>query len=189
MSNQPSSQPASTPEDEGVIGRNAEDLVTVTFTRNYPHPVSHVWRAITDPEQNRHWLGRLSFDPKPGGKLEIILDGSDPIHGTVTRGEIITCEPPHVLEYWFHAQDMDVVRTDRHINRWELVATDTGCQLQFINTFAPQERARNSILCGWHAMMEMLDETVDGHERDWSTYTRERMTELYWFYRNKPRDT
>ena len=188
MSKQAAHPPASTPEAEGVIDRNPEGLVTVTFTRTYPHPVEHVWQAITDPEQNRHWLGRLSFDPTPGGKLEMILDGTDPIHGTVTRGEVIACDAPHLLEYWFHAQDGDVVRTDRHINRWELQATESGCELKFINSFAPDERARNSILCGWHSMIEMLDETVQGLERDWSSYTRDRMTELYWHYRNKPRD-
>jgi uncharacterized protein YndB with AHSA1/START domain len=187
MSNQPAPLPASTPEAEGVIGKDEQDRVTVTFTRTYPHPVEQVWRAITDPEQSRHWLGKLAFDPQPGGKFEMILDGSDPIHGTVTHGEVIACDPPHLLEYWFHAQDGDVVRTDRHINRWELRTVDSSCQLRFINTFAPGERARNSILCGWHAMVEMLDETIGGHQRNWSTYTRDRMTELYWHYRNKPR--
>jgi len=187
MSNQQSQQPAATLEEEGRIDKDGEGRVTVTFTRNYPHPVEHVWQAITDPEQSRHWLGRLQFEPVPGGKFEMILDGSDPIHGTVTRGEVIACDAPNLLEYWFYAQDMDVVRTDKHINRWELNATSTGCELRFINTFAPDERPRNSILCGWHAMVEMLDETIAGHERDWSTYTRDRMTELYWHYRNKPR--
>lgn len=187
MSSQPQQPPASTPEAEGVIGKNAEGLVTVTFTRTYPHPVEHVWQAITDPKVSCHWLGKLDFDPKPGGKFEMILDGSDPIHGTVTRGEVIACDPPNVLEYWFHAQDFDVVRTDRHINRWELSATGDGCLLRFINTFAPDERPRNSILSGWHAMIEMLDKTVAGHQRDWSTYTRNRMSELYWHYRNQPR--
>ena len=63
MSNQPAPLPASTPAAEGVIGKDEQDRITVTFTRTYPHPVEQVWRAITDPEQSRHWLGKLEFDP------------------------------------------------------------------------------------------------------------------------------
>lgn len=173
------------PELDGVVGKDAEGRVTVTFERHYPHSTDHVWQAITDPKQVRNWLGRLEFEPKIGGKLSMILDGSDP-NGTVTTGEVLVYSPQRVLEYWIHAQDMEVIRSDYHINRWELFDRQGGCTLQFTHTFAPGERARNSVLCGWHAMLEKVDDTIAGRVTDWEHYTRDRLVELYWHYRNKP---
>ena len=171
---------------DGVIGRDSEGRLFVTFTRHYPHTREHVWAAITDPAQTRNWIGRFDFEPKPGGELSMVLDGSDPENGTVTTGEIVECTPPEVLEYWMFSQDMDQVLSQKHINRWELTAVDGGCELHFTNTFAPGERARNSILCGWHLMIEQVSDTVDGKTTDWEIYTRDRLVELYWHYRNKP---
>ena len=174
-------------DPDGSVGKDAEGRLTLTFKRYYPHSVQHVWAAIIDPQQNRNWLGKLEFEPKVGGKVCMILDGTDPVDGTQTTGEILNYSPPHELEYWVHALEMETVRVDAHINRWALSDAPDGCVLEFTHTFAEGERARNSIACGWHAMLEQFETTVAGETTDWSTYDRDRMTELYWHYRNKPR--
>jgi len=173
---------------DGVPGKDAEGRVTLTFRRFYPHSVEHVWRAITDPEQTRNWLGKLDFEPKTGGQITMILDGSDPVNGTETTGEILECRPPNVLEYWIHALEMKNLRVDHHINRWEVSATEGGSVLEFTHTFAEGERQRNSVACGWHAMLELVEDTIEGHQTNWATHSKARIEELYWHYRNLPRD-
>jgi hypothetical protein len=41
-----------------------EDGPTLRFERRYSHPIERVWRAITDPDELRHWF-------PPGEKLEV----------------------------------------------------------------------------------------------------------------------
>ena len=41
-----------------------EDGPTLRFERRYPHSVDRVWRAITDPDELRHWF-------PPGEELEV----------------------------------------------------------------------------------------------------------------------
>jgi hypothetical protein len=68
-----------------------------------------------------------------------------------------------------------------------LEAEEGGCELRFSNTFDVGERAANSIVCGWHNCLELLEESIEGRPANWETITRDRVVELYWHYRNKPR--
>jgi uncharacterized protein YndB with AHSA1/START domain len=43
---------------------NIDDRPTLRFERRYDHDVERVWRAITDPDELRHWF-------PPGEKLEV----------------------------------------------------------------------------------------------------------------------
>jgi hypothetical protein len=48
---------------------NIDDRPTLRFERRYDHGVERVWRAITDPDELRHWF-------PPGEELEVT--GSEP---------------------------------------------------------------------------------------------------------------
>ena len=62
---------------------------TLRFERRFPYPVERVWRALTDPEELRHWF-------PPGEELQI------------TRSE-----PPHLLAgTWFGAELRFELRPD-----------------------------------------------------------------------------
>ena len=41
-----------------------EDGPTLRFERRYPHSIDRVWRAITDPDELRHWF-------PPGEELDV----------------------------------------------------------------------------------------------------------------------
>jgi hypothetical protein len=48
---------------------NIDDRPSLRFERRYDHGVERVWRAITDPDELRHWV-------PPGEELEVT--GSEP---------------------------------------------------------------------------------------------------------------
>ena len=76
----------------------------------------------------------------------------------------------------------------RHLYRWELREEPGGCAITFSNTFGKDEsRVSNSIVCGWHRMFEHLVDQLEGRTTSWDDADRERIVELYWHYRNKPR--
>lgn len=169
---------------DGVFGRDAEGRRTITFERHFDHPIESVWRAITDSEAAKGWLGALEVEPRVGGRYAMRLDGTDP-NGHVTVGEVTAYEAPTLLECWIELEDRPE-SDDHHVLRWELQSTNEGCSLIFCNTFALGERARNSIVCGWHGKLDQIISTVEGQPEDWATFDRSRIIELYWRYRNKP---
>lgn len=172
---------------DGVIGTDEQGRGVVHFERHFNHPIERVWRAITEPKEVACWLRGLEIDPRVGGSIAQFLGGVDQDgNASAATGEIIAYEPPTLIEFW--TQILNHPNTeDRHIQRWELGEEGDGCVLNFSNTFAIGERARNSIVCGWHHCLERLLEALEGRPTNWETWTRDRVIELYWHYRSKPR--
>ena len=59
----------------------------VRFERRYPHPVEHVWRAVTEPDQLAHWFPTtVEVDPREGGAMAFTFpgEGMEPTAGRVT---------------------------------------------------------------------------------------------------------
>ena len=171
---------------DGVIGRDDQGRATVSFERYFDHPPAEVWAALTDPVQARGWLGSLELEPRIGGRIAFRLDGTDPVDGYLTEGELTEYEHERLLACWIYVEDGSH-EDDRHWLRFGLTPEQGGTLLNFVHTFSDGERARNSIVCGWHHKMEQISDTVDGQMTDWSTWNRDRIVELYWHYRNKPR--
>lgn len=172
-------------DQDGIVGTDSQGRAVVSFERHFKHPVEKVWRAITDPNEVRGWLYDLAIDPRIGGAIALSLGGTDQDgnHNTI-HGEITELIPQALIEYWID----NVSSGTRHILRWELASEPGGCALKFSNTFDNGERAPNSIICGWHNCLEILEESIGGRRANWQTHTRDRVIELYWHYRNMPRD-
>ncbi|MEU8613361.1 SRPBCC family protein [Actinoplanes sp. NPDC048791] len=66
--------------------------VTVLLGRVYDGAVEDVWAALTDPERIRRWFYPVSGDLRAGGKFQ--LEGN-------AGGDILACEPPHLLRLTF----------------------------------------------------------------------------------------
>lgn len=66
--------------------------VGVLMRRSYSAPVEDVWDAVTDPERMRRWFMPVSGDLRVGGNFQ--LEGN-------ASGEILGCEPPHLLRVTF----------------------------------------------------------------------------------------
>ena len=104
----------------------------------------------------------------------------------VAKGAVLAFSPHSRLEYWIDTSDPNI-GSDRHVQLWELEATNSGTRLALTVTFTRARRAANTFICGWHSGLEQLEEALDGNPVDWATHTRDRVIELYVYYRNKDR--
>lgn len=68
------------------------DGMAVLLRRSYAAEVEDVWEAITDPDRIKRWFLPISGELRVGGKFQ--LEGN-------AGGEILRCEPPHLLKMTF----------------------------------------------------------------------------------------
>lgn len=66
----------------------AGEARVAVFTRTYDAAIEDVWDACTNPERLRRWYVPVSGDLRLGGRFEQV---------GMASGEIVRCEPPHVL--------------------------------------------------------------------------------------------
>ena len=80
-----------------AIGRTVERLsananvgerIGVSLRRSYDAPIDDVWNAVTDAARIRRWFMPVSGELRVGGTFQ--LEGN-------AGGEILACEPPHLL--------------------------------------------------------------------------------------------
>ncbi|MEO1055440.1 MAG: SRPBCC domain-containing protein [Actinomycetota bacterium] len=174
------------PEAEGVIGIDPNQRATIRFERVLAHPIDRVWQSITEPDQMEMWLAvRARVDLRVGGHFDLWLGASDS-EAPVSSGTITTLDAPRRI---------DVAFTDGSTLSWQLHAEADATRLVFIDTRPPDERARNSVLAGWHIRVDHLPRALDGTALDWPALDADRnehgyvrpMAEIYWHYRNRPR--
>ncbi len=181
-----SSAPQIQSEDEGVIGTSEDGRATIRFERRLDHSADRVWRAVSDPTEMQRWLAyRARVDLRVGGSHDLWLGGSDseaPVqHGTITVLEI--------------GSVIQVDYDDGSTLRWEVHPDGTGARLIFTDARPVGERARNSVLAGWHIRVEHLPRALQGVALDWQGLDRDRdangyiqpIAEAYWHYRNRSR--
>ena len=175
------------PEAEGTISTTPDGRAVLRFERHLRHSVDRVWAAVSQPAEMEAWLAfKARLEPEVGGRLSLSL-GDSRSDSPVSDGEVTVFEPPHVLE----AQ-----MADGSVLRFEVSATDDGSMLVFTDTRPVGERARNSVLAGWHLRMDYLGPALDGDAAAWLEIDSQRdehgyvaeIAEIYWHYRTKPRD-
>jgi uncharacterized protein YndB with AHSA1/START domain len=91
---------------ERELGRRriaAGEARTAVLRRTYDAPIEDVWNACTDPERLNRWFLVVSGDLRPGGRFSLAGNAG---------GEILTCEPPRLLELtWIYGdRPVDEVR-------------------------------------------------------------------------------
>ncbi len=144
------------PSDKtGTVERLSDGRAYVKFVRQLSQNIDAVWNAIEDPEQRQAWFPGFEIDLKLGGKFDIWFGGEceGPAHvsGTVTQ-----FDPPRLLE----AGSM----------RFELNSTkDGGCELTFTDVLffsegRTKEEHANSVLGGWHTMMDNIEAALNNLE-------------------------
>jgi uncharacterized protein YndB with AHSA1/START domain len=125
-----------------VDGRNVLEI-----RRRLARPPATVWRAITDPEQMRHWFpATVEFDAAVGAKVRYEFDGADG-----GEGEITAYDSPRLFEYTWSGS----------ILRWELEPADGGTLLVFTHVFDDRPGAA-SFAAGWDACIAALRALLDG---------------------------
>jgi uncharacterized protein YndB with AHSA1/START domain len=68
------------------------ERVSVLLRRDYSAPIDDVWEAVTEPNRVKRWFMPISGDLRVGGSFQ--LEGN-------ASGEILACEPPHLLRVTF----------------------------------------------------------------------------------------
>lgn len=119
------------------------------FERRLRHPVSRVWRAVTEPAELAGWFPFLvDVDRRAGGAMTFTEPKGlvEPSSGTVTAWD-----PPSVFAFRWRTDDL----------RFELTADGDGTLLVFTQVF--DERPAAAIFAaGWELCLAALESGVDG---------------------------
>jgi uncharacterized protein YndB with AHSA1/START domain len=82
----------------------------IRIVRDYPHPPTRVWRAVTDPELVARWTvtgrsGRpVGFVPKVGTKFQLV---GKPVPGWrgIVDCEVLEVDEPRLLRYSWRGEE------------------------------------------------------------------------------------
>jgi uncharacterized protein YndB with AHSA1/START domain len=144
----------------------------VSFERVYPHPVEHVWAAVTEPDQLVQWFpSAVTIEPREGGTVEF---SGDP-HLADVRGTVLTWRPPHRFGFTWGPDEVHV----------DLEAVGpASCRLVLTNVLAERDTAARNA-SGWTICLGELANVVDGYETDGphSEINRDAFQPLYDDYR------
>lgn len=154
----PSSENARLPL--GALHPHGNDRYTLTFVRDFPHPISTVWAAITDPALTVRWWAEARVDLQPGGQFDLRwLNSEEGGPQDWTTGAVVQIDPPRMIEH----------TNSRHgLLRWELSETSpTSTQLTFTNEVTGDARGVSRSLGGWHIHLDHLVASFDGETTDW----------------------
>ncbi len=125
--------------------------------RWFPHPVAKVWRAITDPQELRHWFpARVVVDLRPDGVIRFL---AEPDEGPQLEGRVLEVEPPH--RFCFSWGDSEL-----SFELWaESGERGPGCRMRFRHTFDDRVSAA-SYAAGWQICFDNLYLLVEGKPSD-----------------------
>jgi uncharacterized protein YndB with AHSA1/START domain len=149
---------------EGRLER-AGDRWRLRFVCVLPHAPEKVWRALTDEAHLASWFPTtIGGELRAGAPLVFRFRGAEL---PPTRGEMVECEPPRVLEFtWgFGEDDADVpleYRSEQpERSRFELEPEGEGCRLTFTTTY---DRVGTSArdAAGWHVCFDALEDHLAG---------------------------
>jgi uncharacterized protein YndB with AHSA1/START domain len=130
----------------------------VRLRRDYDAPIEDVWDAITDPARIQRWFLPVSGDLRLGGSYQ--LEGN-------AGGDIVRCEPPHVLAVtWFFGP-----KTEGDVSVVEVRLTeDSGATMLVLDHAAtvPPDRwsefGPGAVGVGWDLALLGLAWHLDGQE-------------------------
>ena len=139
------------------------------FERLLDASVDVVWSYIVDPSLRSRWFMGGEVDPRPGGRIEMIMDHdkiSDapvptperyaPFIGNRWSEEVLAIEPPHMIAFGWEegkAGKVTITLTDAGDGKTRLVLIHRGLR--------GEEDARN-FGGGWHAHLAVLAKRLSG---------------------------
>lgn len=173
---------------DGTIRLDADGHQTLIWERPLQHGIEQVWHTLTDGNEVRTWArASWDFEPRVGGAMTLILDhGAQAEDQIRDQGRVSAWQPQRLLEFTINYYNANGPDTGEHVLRFALAPDGDGCILHFSDRFAVGQRVPNSIACGWHFMLDRLEEHLVGTAADWSARDAE-MERIYWRYRNAPR--
>jgi uncharacterized protein YndB with AHSA1/START domain len=170
---------------EGTVEEIAGRYV-LRFERRLRHPREKVWDALTRPERMRSWFGQgeIELDLVEGGRFDVRTTGPPELvdaivaeageEALIQHNTVLRVEPPAVFEHTFGGEDSVV--------RWELQPDGDGCRLRLAHTeprgFTISEQGPRD-LAGWHALLELLAQALDGEQAEWRLGRWEQLRDAY----------
>lgn len=143
---------------------------TIEIERLLPASCERVWEYLTDPELRQRWFCGGATGTKPGEEFVMDFDHtrlstSSPPEGTecgnavVVHGEILTCEPPHLLAYnWPEEDGSGSVVTIRLTQEGEYT------RLNLVHSKLENPEFFKGASAGWHAHLDLLRDLIQGLE-------------------------
>lgn len=139
--------------------------IALRYERSLAHAPEKVWRALTESEQLQHWFPTdILGDREAGAELQFKFwpqmveyatseMGMEPGFDAVLTGELLTWDPPHVLEF----------RWDTEQLRYELHPDGDGTRLLFTVQLgeAPDLEGVYEPAAGYHVCLDRLAEALD----------------------------
>jgi uncharacterized protein YndB with AHSA1/START domain len=133
-----------------------ESLATVDgrqrlrIERRLGHPPAKVWRALTEPDELRHWFpAEVRLEPRTGGRITFGADSE-------ADSSVITAyDPPRLLAFDWGGETL----------RFEVRPDGPGSLLIFEHTFDTRSAAA-SYASGWQVCFEGLDGVLAGRPAD-----------------------
>lgn len=135
-------------------------------------PPERVFQALTDPKQLMVWWSNggcgaklFEMDGRTGGAWRFVTSPSEVQDNGITKflcvGEILTFDPPRVLEYTWIA-DWHGDKARKTIVRWELVARSGGTLVKVTHSgLAHEDVARKDYGGGWPGVVQELKKFLE----------------------------
>ncbi len=141
----------------------------IRFERRLAHPVEHVWRALTEPDELAAWLALAELELVEGGRVVLTWQNTDTEGNTaVARGTVSALDPPRLLEL-----DTDIHGT----LRWELEPDGDATALTFTAVAELPEEFEEKVRAGWHIHLDHLEHVLGGGTIDWPNWDRDHLPE------------
>jgi uncharacterized protein YndB with AHSA1/START domain len=137
---------------------------TLRFERRLRHAPAKVWRAVTDPEEMRHWFpAAVETQLRPGAPMRFVFPDEAVVDGT-WDGEVLEVDEPRVFMF----------RWNTDVLRIELIPDGDGCRLVFTQTIGGGRigfLAAGRTAAGWDTCLDQLVARLDGttvpENEDW----------------------
>jgi uncharacterized protein YndB with AHSA1/START domain len=138
--------------------------IVVTAEVTIAAPASAVWVALTDPAQIKEYMfgSTVETDWQPGSP--ITWSGEYDGHRYRDKGEIVTVDPPHVLEvtHFSPMSGADDLPENYHLLRYTLAPTVGGTHLVLAQDNNANEAAAAYARQNWQSMLAGLKRQVEG---------------------------
>ncbi len=128
---------------------------TLEFERDFPHPASAVWEAITRPSELAQWFpSAVDGEIRVGGKLKFTFAQMPLPDGPMTlAGEVTELEPMRRFSFLWGEDHLHFVL--------EPTADRNGCRLRFTVELDSRDKAARDG-AGWHVCLDALERLLAG---------------------------
>lgn len=135
------------------------EIRTVTVEREFPHPPSRVWRALTQPHLIQEWLMRNDFAPEVGRTFTLRAEPSGDWNGLIDC-KVLEVEPERTLSYTWDSGEGPLRVAS--VVTLTLTPIENGTRLRMEQTgFGPeQEQNYQGAKYGWRNFLAKLEQVV-----------------------------